>query len=256
MSYLLSRVIVFFLLILSASAALSADVVHKKMTPNYDDKASLQRGLAIYSNYCSGCHQIKYVRYSRIADDLSIPKSLFEENLLPKYARMGDQITSTMTKADAKAWFGVIPPDLSLEAGRRSPDWVYRYLQSFYQDSSRPYGVNNALSPDSMMPNVLEHLQGERVLSCQGITKPSGNKYSALTNSSYSKCDIVDGVKKGQLTDQEFKQVAYDVANFLAYASDPSRSDRESLGLKVLLFLSVFVFVTYLLKKEFWRDIA
>ncbi|MGO3343913.1 MAG: cytochrome c1 [Marinomonas sp.] len=249
------KIIVFSLLFWSASRALSADNIDK-MKPDVSNLVSLQRGFALYSNYCSGCHQLSYARYSRVAGDLTIPKSLFEENLLPKYARINDQIISTMTKSDAKAWFGVIPPDLSLEASRRSPDWIYRYLQGFYQDESRPFGVNNTLSPNSMMPNILAHLQGERQLKCDDMTELPGDKYSKSSLWSASKCDIVAGIKKGQLTDQEFRQVTYDIANFLTYTSDPSRSDRESLGLKVLLFVGLFMFSAYFLKKEYWRDIT
>ncbi|MFI8620002.1 cytochrome c1 [Marinomonas sp. NPDC078689] len=250
------QVILALCFLLSVPLALAETAALDKITPDAGDLPSLQRGFALYSNYCSGCHQLQYVRYSRVAEDLTIPKSLFAENLLPKYARIGDQITSTMTKSDAKAWFGVVPPDLSLAASRHSPDWIYRYLQGFYQDKTRPFGVNNSVSPDSMMPNVLEHLQGERQLRCEEAANAFNGKYSLSTLLSDSKCGIVDGIKKGQLTDQEFKKVAYDIANFLAYTSDPSRSDRESLGLKVLLFIGLFVLFAYLLKREFWRDLA
>ena len=227
-----------------------------KMTPDLQDLASLQRGFALYSNYCSACHQLEYVRYNRIAKDLTIPKSLFAENLLPKYARIGDQITSTITKSEAKAWFGVVPPDLTLAASHHDPDWIYRYLLGFYQDQSRPFGVNNHVLPNSMMPNVLEHLQGERRLNCEDKAHALNGESSASVLLSGSNCDIVDGVKKGQLTNQEFNKVAYDIANFLTYTADPSRSNRESLGLKVLLFIGLFMLFAYLLKREFWRDLG
>ena len=37
-----------------------------------DDIASLQRGSRLFFNYCSGCHSLQYLRYSRIAEDLKL----------------------------------------------------------------------------------------------------------------------------------------------------------------------------------------
>ncbi|SBS37141.1 Cytochrome c1 precursor [Marinomonas spartinae] len=228
---------------LSAVAAVSDQGI---MTPDFNDQASLQRGLKIYSNYCSGCHQLSYMRYKEISIDLGIPNALFEENLLPKYARIGDQITAAITPADAKRWFGAKAPDLTLEAKRRSPNWIYHYLQSFYQDKSRPLGVNNLLLKNVAMPNVLEHLQGQRLLQC----KQGETAFKAGHG-----CRTVAEEIKGRISEQDFKQIAYDTANFLAYTADPSRFERESLGLKVLLFVALFIVFAYLLKKEFWRDV-
>ena len=41
------------------------------------DKASLQRGLSTYMNYCYGCHSLKYSRYKRVAEDLLIPLEMY-----------------------------------------------------------------------------------------------------------------------------------------------------------------------------------
>lgn len=238
--------LVFMLLAISA---FSVAGVNEKgvMTPDFHDQASLQRGLQIYSNYCSGCHQLQYMRYKTIAQNLDIPNSLFAENLLPKYARISDQITSPLTAEEAIQWFGAKAPDLTLEAKRQSPDWIYRYLQGFYQDKTRPLGVNNLLVHNVSMPNVLEHLQGERRLDCQISKAP--NKEQTCRTVAVARSGM------GKLSDEDFKQVTYDVANFLAYTSDPSRLERESLGLKVLLFIVLFGVFAYLLKKEFWRDV-
>ncbi|WP_410503542.1 cytochrome c1, partial [Klebsiella quasipneumoniae] len=32
----------------------------------------MQRGAQLYMNYCSGCHALKYLRYSRMAQDLGL----------------------------------------------------------------------------------------------------------------------------------------------------------------------------------------
>ena len=110
---------------------------------DHSDKASLQRGAKIYFNYCYGCHSLKYSRYNRMAKDLEIPENLFEEYLLFGDQKMGDLIQISMEAEDSKEWFGVSPPDLTLEASLRGEEWIYTYLISFYEDQSRPFGVNN-----------------------------------------------------------------------------------------------------------------
>ena len=99
------------------------------------DKSSLQRGAQIYMNYCLGCHSLKYARYKKVSEDLEIPLDMFEDNLIFGDQKMGDLIQVGMDPKEAKEWFGNTPPDLTLEAGLRGPDWVYTYLKSFYIDS-------------------------------------------------------------------------------------------------------------------------
>ena len=130
------------------------------------DIASLQRGAQIYMNYCLGCHSLKYARYKRVAEDLEIPLELFKENLIFGDQKLGDLITIGMEPKEAKAWYGNTPPDLTLEAGLRGPDWIYTYLKSFYIDESRPLGVNNMVYENVGMPNVLFNMQGEQRSVC------------------------------------------------------------------------------------------
>ncbi|GIR68863.1 MAG: hypothetical protein CM15mP74_01140 [Halieaceae bacterium] len=69
-------------------------------------------------------------------------------------------MSNSMDKSEAKVWFGATPPDLTLVARSRQPDWLYTYLRAFYEDESRPYGVNNRVYPNVGMPHVLMELQG------------------------------------------------------------------------------------------------
>jgi ubiquinol-cytochrome c reductase cytochrome c1 subunit len=105
-----------------------------------DDRASLQRGAQLYINYCSGCHSLKYLRYSRMAEDLGLTEEEVMGNLNLTDAKFGETIGTSMTPAHAQQAFGKMPPDLSLIARVRGNDWVYTYLKSFYLDESRPVG--------------------------------------------------------------------------------------------------------------------
>jgi ubiquinol-cytochrome c reductase cytochrome c1 subunit len=102
---------------------------------------SLQRGARNFMNYCSGCHSLKYLRYNRLAADLKIPESELA-NLMFTSDKAFDTINSAMP-SDSEGWFGKQPPDLSLIARSRSPDYLYSYMKGFYVDKTRPWGVNN-----------------------------------------------------------------------------------------------------------------
>lgn len=256
-----SIVLLIVALIPMFALASGGNAVHlEHMEPDLHDKTSLQRGLQVFSNYCAGCHEAKYARYERAANDLGIPAEIFEANLLPAGKKIGDLMSNAMNAADAKAWFGATPPDLTLEARLRGPDWLYTYLKSFYEDETRPWGVNNTVFPSVGMPNVLEHLQGVRHMTCAqapALDEHGKPKFDTLSGDvlTEEQCDVVVQKTEGQLTEDEFDQLAYDVTNFLVYMGEPSRLKAESLGIKVLLFIVLFGVFAYLLNKEFWREI-
>ena len=116
--------------------------------------ASLQRGARNFANYCAGCHSMKYLRYSRVATDLKIPLEQLKANLLPDGAKPADYMIASIAPADAVAWFGKEPPDLSLIARSRGPDKVYRFLKTFYLDPTMPTRTNNLVLASPAMPAV------------------------------------------------------------------------------------------------------
>lgn len=215
---------------------------------NYDltDKASLQRGAKMFMNYCSGCHQMQFQRYLRTADDLGIPHSLMEQNLIFTGAKIGDHMKNAMPAEQAAMWFGTQPPDLTLVARVRGADWLYTYLRSFYADPSRPWGVNNVLFKDVGMPHVLQELQGipHKVYEKRLINGEEKEVYAGIKS---------DG--SGELSPGEYDKAVLDLVNFLVYTGEPTRLQAESIGWKVMVFLAIFFVLAYLLKKEYWRDV-
>ena len=216
---------------------LSADV-------HLDDRASLQRGAALFMNYCSGCHSLQYLRYSRLGDDLGLSEAEVGKNLNFTGAKYGDKIRVAMSPTDATAWFGKAPPDLSLEARSRGADWIYTYLKSFYVDESRPMGWNNKLLPGASMPHVLWQLQGIQ----QAVT-------GAAEKGGEAHVESFKLAQKGSQTEAEYDQTARDISAFLQYAGEPVALQRESMGVWVVLFLGVFTFLAWLLKREYWQDV-
>ncbi len=210
------------------------------------DQASLQRGAKLFMNYCLGCHQMQYQRYERTFRDIGIPTEIGKEQLIFDGSKVGSHILNAMDKDDAAKWFGAAPPDLTLISRVKSPDYIYTYLKTFYKDESRPFGVNNMVFPLVGMPHVLQELQGlptpvyeEQEVNGEMVKKVVGVK--------------TDG--SGEMSEDEYDQVARDLTNFLAYVGEPSRLESEALGMKVLGFLFIFFIFAYLLKKEYWRDV-
>jgi ubiquinol-cytochrome c reductase cytochrome c1 subunit len=58
-----------------------------------------------------------------------------------------------------------------------------------------------------------------------------------------------------ELGEDAFKKAMADLTNFLGYAAEPARLERESLGVKVLIFLFILFWPAYFLKKEYWKDV-
>ena len=215
---------------LAASGGAKLDHANNDLT----DKESLKNGFKTYINYCLGCHQLQYQRYNRTFTDLGIEESDGVANYMYTGEKAGDHITNTMPQKEAANWFGTAPPDLTLEAGLRSLDWIYKYLRSFYMDESRPFGVNNKVFKDVGMPHVLQDLQGVSSMDEHGNLSPAMG---------------------GNLTNEEYDIVIRDLTNFLEYVGEPSKLERKSMGYKVLIFLFIFFIISYFLKKEYWRDV-
>ena len=227
---------------------------------DHSDKASLQRGAKIYFNYCYGCHSLKYSRYNRIAKDLEIPENLFEEYLLFGDQKMGDLIQISMEAEDSKEWFGVSPPDLTLEASLRGEEWIYTYLISFYEDQSRPFGVNNKVYENVGMPHVLSQMQGIQQSVCKDVPLIAANgglRQDPLSGEVIrgEKCGFLELSEKGEMSQEQFNASTSDLTNFLSYVSDPIKEEREYLGKYVILYLIIFSVLSYLLYREFKKDI-
>jgi len=208
-----------------------------------DNIASVQRGARLYFNYCSGCHSIKYMSYSRLSEDLHLSQDEALKNFACTGGKIGDQVVSNMPEKNAEQWFGKAPPDLSLEARAKGPDWIYSYLKAFYLDPSRPSGWNNTVFPNVSMPNVLWELQGAQHAVFAPAKAGDDPRVEAL----------VPG--KGRASAAEFDESARDLSAFLAYVGEPAALKREAMGAWVVLYLAFFTFLAYLLKHEYWKDV-
>jgi ubiquinol-cytochrome c reductase cytochrome c1 subunit len=214
--------------------------------------ASLQRGARNFMAYCSGCHSLQYMRYSRVAEDLKISDELRDQYLVKPGAKFTDYIKASMPEKDAVEWFGKAPPDLSLVARSRSPDWVFNFLTTFYADpASRQTGVNNLQLPGTAMPHVLAPLQGVQAAVWKNVEHKGEDGKPQVTHE-FEKFE--SGVV-GSLSPDQYDEFVRDTVNFLQYVSDPTQVERQSIGIWVVLFLLMFTGIAYMLKKEYWKDV-
>lgn len=236
----------------------AVDKVHMNMS----DKASLQNGAKLFVNYCLSCHSAQYSRYNRVAEDLEIPLWQLKENLMFTTEKEGDLMITTMPAEDSKRWFGVTPPDLSLVARVRNPDWIYTYLRAFYLDESSPSGWNNSLFDNVAMPHAMYELQGVQRL----VGKVKKDEHSAVDAHASSSSVLNDGQKvvgdaifelehPGKLSPAEFDKSMADLTAFLAYMGEPAQLQRKTIGVFTLAFLIILMLLCIVLKAEYWRDI-
>ena len=206
-------------LLLSLGVLASGGELHlEEAHTDISDTASLQNGAKLFMNYCSGCHAISFMRYNRIAKDLDLSDSAVAENLMFAGEKVGDLITTAMPEGAASKWFGGTPPDLSLVARSKGTNWIYSYLRGFYADDSKIFGVNNKVLANASMPDALWSL-------------------------------------KESQSEAEFNQSVRDITNFLDYVGEPAKLIRTGLGVWVLSFLVLLFVLSYLLKKEYWKDV-
>ncbi|WP_321276857.1 cytochrome c1 [Thiomicrorhabdus indica] len=187
-----------------------------KAENNLRDQDSLQRGAQLFTNYCMACHSIKYMRYNRIARDIGWTDEEVIAKMSFNQAKVVDDVLTRMEPDVGTEVLGTEPPDLSLMARLKGTDYIYTFLRSYQMDEEGNW--DNSVLKGTSMPHVLEGVQ----------------RYSSQ---------------------EEYDQAARDISNFLEYVGEPAKLERHDLGWKVIAFLLFLLLLTWLLKKEYWRDI-
>jgi ubiquinol-cytochrome c reductase cytochrome c1 subunit len=221
-------------------------------TERLTDQAALQHGAKLFVNYCLNCHQAAYMRYNRL-HDIGLSDDQIKSNLLFAGDKVGDLMKTSLDPKDAKAFFGIVPPDLSVITRSRSgakgsgADYVYTYLKSFYRDETRPTGWNNRVFPNVGMPHVLWELQGtQRAVFAveQEEGKPAESVFKGFQLET-----------PGTLSAADYNVDVADLVAYLQWMSEPAQNDRVKLGVLVLIFLSIFWLIAWRLNAAYWKDV-
>ena len=222
--------------------------------PERASMASLQNGAKLFVNHCLNCHSAVSMRYNRLRD-LDMTEEQIKNNLLFSAGKVGEVMTTALRPADAKEWFGVVPPDLSVIARAKAsskgsgPDYLYTYLRTFYKDDTRPTGWNNLVMPNVAMPHVMWQQQGVRTVKMVEEKDPHDPTKMVHKFAGF------DQVTKGTMTPLEFDAATADLVAYLEWMAEPASGTRKKLGVWVLFLMSTFALFAWLLNKSYWKEV-
>lgn len=230
---------------------------------NVNDMASLQSGARTFVNYCVNCHSASLVRYDQLTK-IGLTEKQVTENLMFTAEKIGEPMNIAMTKKEAKAAFGTVPPDLSVIARSRSPDWLYTYLRGFYRDPKSLTGWNNVAYPNVAMPHVLWSLQGERELVHVPVMRDGKQVIKHVSVMRDGKkvtedAPVMDSkfetISKGSMSPAEYDRTVRDLVNFLVWIGEPHQVKRQQIGVWVVIALVFLIALTFVLKNAYWKDV-
>ncbi len=234
-------------------AATDEGIPLKKAMIDTHDKAAQWRGAKYYMQYCQSCHSVRFMRYDGLVAGLGVSDTDVEalkKRLEASNQRLNDYMLTPLDPKQAEKAYGHVPPDLTLIARQRGIDWLYTYMTGFYQDLSRPSGVNNLLVPGVSMPNIFQPFQG--------VQEPVYRQREVMIDGKPQEIKEISHLNvttPGSMSTREFNQMVLDIIDFLAYTAEPAKASRQRIGVWVIIFLLICGIVAFFLKKEFWKDI-
>lgn len=220
------KMILGLMVVLGLTTSVQANVAGPawdKAPDKINDMAALQSGAKTFVNYCLNCHSAAFMRFNRL-QDIGLTPEQIRDNLLVTNAKLGETMKAAIDPQQAKAWFGVNPPDLTViarsraGAGGTGTDYLYSYMRGFYKDETKPTGWNNHIFPNVAMPHVLWEMQST-------------------------------------LTPAQYDQTMADLVNYLQWMAEPAQTSRKNIGIWVLVFLAGLSFLTWRLNAAYWKDI-
>ena len=230
----------------------NTDTIAWDKAPNkLNDLGALQHGAKLFVNYCLNCHAASYMRFNRLSD-IGLSQQDIKDNLLFTTDKVGETMKIAMDPKQAKDWFGGTPPDLTVIARSRSghggtgADYLYTYLRTYYRDESKATGWNNLAFPNVGMPHVLWELQGQR----QPV-------YDTIESHGHE-THVFKGwqqVTPGKLSPVEYDEAVADLVNYMQWMAEPAQNTRVRIGVWVMIFLLIFMFIAWRLNASFWKDI-
>ncbi|HEX5355704.1 MAG TPA: cytochrome c1 [Aquabacterium sp.] len=253
MKKILASLLAAFALV-SGAHANTEMVLDKFPKERVTDLAALQNGAKLFVNYCLNCHAAAFMRFNRLRD-IGLTEQQIKDNLLFPTDKVGEVMKVSLDPKDAKAWFGGVPPDLTLIARSRASssgsgaDYLYTYLRSFYRDDTRPTGWNNIVFPNVGMPHVLWELQGQR--SAKFVEHADPHNPAKVEHH----FEGFEDITKGTLSATEYDSAVADLVAYLQWMGEPVQNQRTRLGVGVLIFLGIFFFIAWRLNAAFWKDV-
>jgi len=234
------------------------------------DRAAMQRGYQVYKEVCSSCHALEHLSFRHLGDkgapfynpDFKNPN---DNPLVKAFAAdwdiefidpdSGDVETRPGVPADkfpaiyandaaAQASNGgALPPDLSVIVSARTggADYLYNLLVAY--DEKPPEGVE--LTAGLYYNPVMEGgkiAMGPQLLD--GVIE-----YAPMTINDNGEIKTIPAPEATK------EQMAKDVTEFLAWASDPKMEQRKQTGFATMLYLLIFSILMWFSYQRVWRNV-
>lgn len=209
------------------------------------DRQAAQRGAKVYLEVCSACHGLSRLYYRNLKNigfsDAEIKAIASNYEVIDGPDAYGEMFTRSALASDhfvspypneeaARASNnGAFPVDLSLIIKARPDGANYLYsLLTGYEDPPEGHNISAGLYYNPYFP-------GEKIAMPQPF--------------------VSDQVEYTDGTSATVEQLAKDVTIFLQYASEPEMEHRKSMGLKVMIYLTIFTIFFYIVKRKIWKNI-
>ena len=226
---------------------LKIDWSFKGVTGKFD-RASLQRGYQVYTEVCASCHSMNLVSYRNLGEPGG-PKFSVEQvkaiaanfevedgpnsdgEMFTRPGRPSDKFVSPYPNVQAAtaANGGAYPPDMSVlvKARKGGSDYIYSVLMG-YEDPPAGFELEDGVYYNKYM---------------------DGQKIKMSNPLSEGIVTYADGTQTTQA------QMAKDVTTFLTWTAEPHLETRHKMGLKVIIFLTIFTLLVYLSMRRIWSRI-
>jgi|TARA_B100000424_G_scaffold65819_1_gene48524 ubiquinol-cytochrome c reductase cytochrome c1 subunit len=226
---------------------LEVDWSFKGITGKFD-RSSLQRGYQVYTEVCASCHSMNLVSYRNLGepggpefsvDQVKAIAANFEVedgpnadgDMFTRPGRPSDKFVSPYPNVQAAtaANGGAYPPDMSVlvKARKGGSDYIYSVLMG-YEDPPAGFELE-----DGVYYN--KYMDGKKIKMSNPLSE------GIVTYS--------DGTAATEA------QMAKDVTTFLTWTAEPHLETRHKMGVKVLIFLTIFSLLVYLSMKRIWSRI-
>ena len=226
---------------------LEVDWSFKGITGKFD-RSSLQRGYQVYTEVCASCHSMNLVSYRNLGepggpefsvDQVKAIAANFEVedgpnadgDMFTRPGRPSDKFVSPYPNLQAAtaANGGAYPPDMSVlvKARKGGSDYIYSVLMG-YEDPPAGFELE-----DGVYYN--KYMDGKKIKMSNPLSE------GIVTYS--------DGTAATEA------QMAKDVTTFLTWTAEPHLETRHKMGVKVLIFLTIFSLLVYLSMKRIWSRI-
>ena len=212
------------------------------------DRSSLQRGYQVYTEVCASCHSMNLVSYRNLGEpggpEFSVEQvkaiaANFEVEdgpnadgeMFTRPGRPSDKFVSPYPNVQAAtaANGGAYPPDMSVlvKARKGGSNYIYSVLMG-YEDPPAGFELEEGVYYN-------KYMDGKKIKMSNPLSEGIVN-YADGTNATEA-------------------QMAKDVTTFLTWTAEPHLETRHKMGVKVIIFLTIFSLLVYLSMKRIWSRI-